>query len=370
MPSHEYSCDGIFASGRISRSPRYDLCCFDFVLFRQTSAYGLERLEESAMKKFLVVAAIALSCGAVIADEQAPMQNAPTATAQDASAQEAMVLPDLSAPEAAVRSYLDALNKGDLLGAAKCVAGTHFEGKLPAGLQQLQQGMRQLKSIVTIKNLRVETKGDNALAKFQVAAREPRLGQPPIASQVLPLRRERGVWKIAIRDPDTAMKSTLNKNQVFQGMAVFLLRPSMADAVFAGVFANARAASCRSNLRQLALAAFQLVQERDEVFAIKAAALQKSLLPYGAAKELFICPEDQQAALKGGKKVVSSYSFNANLEGVPLYKIKHPETTVMLYEGRGGKLNFRHKHGASVAFADGHVSMVTAKQAKALSWKP
>jgi prepilin-type processing-associated H-X9-DG protein len=41
----------------------------------------------------------------------------------------------------------------------------------------------------------------------------------------------------------------------------------------------------------------------------------------------------------------------------------------MLYEGKDGKLNFKHDGKAAVAFADGHAKLVTEEEAKTLIWK-
>ena len=47
-----------------------------------------------------------------------------------------------------------------------------------------------------------------------------------------------------------------------------------------------------------------------------------------------------------------------------------PAETVMIYEGKNGKLDFRHNGRATVGFADGHVKLTDAEGAKKLRWKP
>ena len=42
----------------------------------------------------------------------------------------------------------------------------------------------------------------------------------------------------------------------------------------------------------------------------------------------------------------------------------------MIYEGKNGKLDFRHEGKATVGFADGHAKLIDAQGAKKLRWKP
>jgi prepilin-type processing-associated H-X9-DG protein len=85
-------------------------------------------------------------------------------------------------------------------------------------------------------------------------------------------------------------------------------------------------------------------------------------MPYIKNESIFKCPSDASGAV--------SYSFNANLAGVKLAKVSAPAETVMIYEGKNGKLDFRHEGKAAVGFADGHAKLVNAEGAKKLHWRP
>ena len=104
------------------------------------------------------------------------------------------------------------------------------------------------------------------------------------------------------------------------------------------------------------------LQDFDEKFAFKAAEFKKVLFPYLKNNTIFHCPSD--------KPDVDSYSFNANLQGSTLARVKRPAETVMVYEGANGILNFRHAGSANVGFVDGHVKLINKEQAKKLVWKP
>jgi len=64
-----------------------------------------------------------------------------------------------------------------------------------------------------------------------------------------------------------------------------------------------------------------------------------------------------------------SYSFNDGIAGRGLYDLIRGSVTVVLYEGQQGRLNFRHNGRAAVGFADGHSEMVNPLQAKNLAWR-
>jgi prepilin-type processing-associated H-X9-DG protein len=79
---------------------------------------------------------------------------------------------------------------------------------------------------------------------------------------------------------------------------------------------------------------------------------------------LFHCPADKSDA--------GSYSFNRNLEGMTqqdVDRLANPRRTVLLYEGKNGRLDFRHNGRATVSFTDGSARLVDRQQAKSLRWK-
>jgi prepilin-type processing-associated H-X9-DG protein len=93
------------------------------------------------------------------------------------------------------------------------------------------------------------------------------------------------------------------------------------------------------------------------------------LKPYVANNAVYICPSDKAPYLQTDG-VKTSYSFNANLEGVSVASVKNSSQVVLFYEGKNGKLNFRHNGKASVAFVDGKTTLVSEKEAHSLRWKP
>jgi prepilin-type processing-associated H-X9-DG protein len=163
-----------------------------------------------------------------------------------------------------------------------------------------------------------------------------------------------GQWLI-LPPPD------LNKVQptdVVNAVAYVLSNPQ----VFDQARDTARSVSCLSNLKQVCVGILMYAQDFDEVLKFKATTYEKSIDPYVKNPAVFKCPADASGR--------SAYNFNPALAGVNSSTLKAPAQTVMVYEGRNGKLDFRHNGKAAVGFADGHCKLVTAAEAKALRWKP
>jgi prepilin-type processing-associated H-X9-DG protein len=51
-----------------------------------------------------------------------------------------------------------------------------------------------------------------------------------------------------------------------------------------------------------------------------------------------------------------------------LSAVASPAKTVMIYEGKAGKLDYRHNGRAVVGFMDGHCKLINADEAAGLIW--
>ena len=131
--------------------------------------------------------------------------------------------------------------------------------------------------------------------------------------------------------------------------------------VFAKARENARLAVCESNVKQIELGLVQYAQDYNK-YPPSAAGYKAAVFPYIKSEQVFHCPDDS-----GGGE---SYSFNTNLQGKNIAALNAPADTVMVYEGNGQTLDFRHEGKAVVGFADGHVQVMTREEAKTLRWKP
>ena len=124
----------------------------------------------------------------------------------------------------------------------------------------------------------------------------------------------------------------------------------------------ARLANCTMNMKVLRNRMQILLLDYDQKFALKGEQLRKVLRIHAEEEKYFHCPQDTGDG--------DSYSFNEALFGLNQAQIKQPGVTVMLYEGKNGKLDFRHDGKAVVAFVDETVKAVASIEAMKLRWKP
>lgn len=254
---------------------------------------------------------------------------------------------DLSSPEATIRSFLAALTRGDARAASACVSGASPSAGL---LTNLQRQMKQEPATITLRDLRVQRRGNTATATMTVnlaiAAARGRSARSESHPDRVSLRREGSAWKIV---------PVQSRGGFTAGIATLFTARRSERAPIGNT-------ACLSNLKQLAIGAMMFVQDHDMTFALEPVAYKKSLAPYVRNERVFRCPED-----RSGK---DSYAFNPSLAGVSFRKIPQPSQTVLLYEGANRQLAFRHEGRAAVAFADGSARLIDRDQAKTLRWRP
>jgi hypothetical protein len=109
--------------------------------------------------------------------------------------------------------------------------------------------------------------------------------------------------------------------------------------------------ACRSNLKQYALALIMYLQDYDERYppTVRAADVQKRVMPYVRSRSVFTCPATK-----------SDYLPNPALNYEYLPRVTTPNTMLMLRDA----IAHRGAAGGSfwaVAFADGHVAESTTE---------
>jgi prepilin-type processing-associated H-X9-DG protein len=158
--------------------------------------------------------------------------------------------------------------------------------------------------------------------------------------------------------------------------AIFLLMlpllPFMVALMLPALAAGRQTAmqiNCMNNEKQLALTV--LMYSNDHTNHYPAAATWcDAIKPSAGSEKIFKCPAGNPASR-------CDYAFNAKLDGLDDSKID-PQT-VMIFESDTGwnahgereLLANRHRANSSVvAFADGHVEMVSSSRVATLRWDP
>jgi len=268
---------------------------------------------------------------------------------------------DLSSPETTVRSFVASLNQYNFKQAALCVESADPDKM--AQLSDWEKDLRKVHMTLFVSNLQSATDDTNATVTSTITIKVGKSQETnDVTKSYLRLHKHSEKWQII---PDDPQKIKSIGSQDYLGYtAAFLAHPEAFD----NVREAARGNSCRSNLKQLALAMQIFVQDHNGVYAITDNTLTESLKPYIRNNSIYICPSNKTPHLQtNGDK--TSYSFNTNIEGVSQSSIKNPSQVVLFYEGKDGKLNFRHNGEACVAFVDGTTKLINEKDAADLRWK-
>jgi prepilin-type processing-associated H-X9-DG protein len=269
--------------------------------------------------------------------------------------------PDLSTPEAAIRSFVSTFLNGHFRQAAQCIESVVIQSELAELEAEFKKDSVSNKVELPITAITVELDGDTAKAHVKYGA--PRW-EDAAAEETVRLVRRGSDWKVLPFGTVDLYRLGQQKSGklALPPVGSFAFSLSFPRIVIAQSRAIGSAEACSSNIRQLSLAAHMLAQDHKDRYAIKASSYKKSLAPYLKNGKVFVCPSD-----KAGPR---SYSFNTSLQGVADARVKRPDLTVFFYEGKGGKLDYRHEGTAAVAFVDGSVKMIGPEGAKKLRWKP
>jgi prepilin-type processing-associated H-X9-DG protein len=281
---------------------------------------------------------------------------------------------DLSSPEATLRSFIAALNRYDVNGAAACVEG----GQVSAMLKELPKSLKEFRVSMRVEGLQTSVRKNEATVTVErFVVQQYAAGAPPerrdmtqeIGAQNVFVQRRAGKWKLV---PPARIASTEPETSLSRYISLF----AMTREVEQTMRAEAYEAVCISNMRQLGLGVFQMSFIANQPLRLKGS-LKKNLEAHirsggdsgnsvtaARVEPLFHCPADKSDA--------GSYSFNRNLEGMTqqdVDRLANPRRTVLLYEGKNGRLDFRHNGRATVGFTDGSARLVDRQQAKSLRWK-
>lgn len=255
---------------------------------------------------------------------------------------------DQSTPAKTIESLAKAFERGDAQAAARCVQGGRPNPLAKDLMARFAQDGYRFETDVT----QLQIQNDRAEASVVTTVTAKSLSAPMKLRDRVALRKEAGRWLIVPVPGAKITESFVNP------AAEILANPGRIENEAKKAV---KAAECLTQVRRIATALMQLAAASGDRLNLTADDWQRRLKPYLGEEFSFSCTLGGPGA---------DYTLNPQLAGIALSRIKQPSKTVLLYEGAGGRLAFRHGGKAAVAFADGHARLVSPEEAKRLIWKP
>jgi prepilin-type processing-associated H-X9-DG protein len=250
-------------------------------------------------------------------------------------------------PGDTVTKFFAAMNRKDFAAVSSLIQGSKAT---PEFLKMLAQEKSDWPTF-TVSDLAQLASGNSAKVTYKLTMSAHGQQHVLTESASLTMPGSGAIWMVV---PPSAEPTT---EAVLPQIAYMFAHP---QKVVINANVAAKRTVCLSNVKQIVLACIMYSLDFDDKFKFRAADYRNAIKPYIKNESLFTCPLDP--------KGTTSYSFNANLAGVNSEKIAKPAETVLIYEGKNGKLNFRHDGKATVGFADGHAKLISKEDAKRLRW--
>jgi len=253
-------------------------------------------------------------------------------------------------PTESIQSFIRAWNAGDAKAVASFVSGAKEGPELDALLAN-KQDISNLSGANPIEKV----EGDEAHVSLTISSARRTGVRNPSQTETVSLHKEGTGWKIiparvVSLDPSNGYIASLASVVAHPREGVMLATEQGNEAV------------CLENVKKIATGIIFYLTSHKGLYPASFSSIQEDLNPFMKSPGAWKCPAD----MAGG----SSYSLNDHLKGLSEPTINHPADVVMVYEGKDGKLDFRHDGKAAIAFDDGHVVLVGKAAAKTLKWTP
>ena len=264
---------------------------------------------------------------------------------------------DFQPQEDAVRWLVYAYNRhGEMQGRAR--GGVVGANPNDPALEEVDEEYEKARGtfLLSVDNFKTQVNGDKATVAFKATLTDNLLNQIT-QTEKLELQPSKtqwtNTWIVVPGKPETVAN---DKNSgILLRLATFMAHPQeMLDTT--------RMIVSRQNMQQLALGVMHMSHDYNEKFAVKSDKFKETLAPYVKSEQLFYAPADKSGMV--------SYSFNPKLTGMSTHLNGKARETVLVYEGRDEKLDFRYGGQAIVILANGTIKMVTPEEAKSLRWEP
>jgi hypothetical protein len=277
--------------------------------------------------------------------------------------------PDLSSPKATVRSFLNAMKSQDVAAIQQCIKGATSQEFLKQFFTS-----PSAPQIVSVNSLVEETANNNTHVAAEFTMRVAASSQPnaklvPVTVvDMFSLEKQGQTWLLVPDPAFTNVSANLEYDSIGKLIELRPLSfvvaisgsPQLVAPILQAAHARAQAVSCLSNAKQIVIGTLMYVQDYDEITPRKGPSYTELIWPYVKNRQIFTCPLDPSGTI--------SYTFNSSVAGISLADIPFPDKTVMIYEGKASKLDYRHVGHAIIGFMDGHCKMIRPEEEASLIW--
>jgi hypothetical protein len=279
---------------------------------------------------------------------------------------------DLSTPEKALQSFLDALIRRDSKNMFACIEGVASITPFP---MKSKPSLNHSLQLHILSKKKIDSSG--VMLTVQVVLKQPDYPVEKSAKETIILHLKNHKWYIAARE---TIEISSDRKNILDGRSKpvkTLFAPIIFRLLYGNVLHNARQSfysdinnsHVKQNFKKILIACLMFVQDNNKIFKCTSENYITCIRSYIARiepeyvmKDFFTSPIDEPKTI--------SYKFNPKLSGVSLSKISVPEKTVVLFEGEYAKPLFRYANKALIGFVDGNVKLVTPEEAKQLRWTP
>lgn len=260
-----------------------------------------------------------------------------------------MLLALPGSPESTLKSFAEAVTKGDFAGVSALVVGGSSD---LSGFKLLGPDFNREPGTLTIKVESIQKSGLKATAKIASTIKKGTFTDT-LRETVELLEQPNKAWKIvAPKKPDP--------RGIVQILSYLAADPKGAKKMMEQSQANAVVSTRLSNMKQLTTAMLIVLVDSDEKFPKASTDIQQLIKKEVKAAGTFNDP-------LSGKPL--KLSLNPALFGKISLDVSKPNETVMLFWGTPGNLWFDEKGFTYIGFVDGSAKRFTKTEAAKLRWK-
>jgi prepilin-type processing-associated H-X9-DG protein len=247
-------------------------------------------------------------------------------------------------PVDCIKKFATALNNKDGAAAAKLVSGGDFRPGDFADVTIFSKLHTSKRWSITVEigDFTTSTWQATISCRTTVASENQRQASKQTESETIQLSKRGSTWLI---EPQT------------DGRDIGPETP-LQFAAWALTWDSRQKTACLSNLKRLAIGCLEYADQHGHSLDFSATDFATKLSR--AELRRLKCPCNSGSA----------YIFNERLRGINLAKVREPSSLVMLFDGDGTGIKFRHQGLACVAYADGHVRLISEKNASTVRWSP